>query len=182
VFDGAVVAGGLFSSVDGTPIRALARRDGDTWVEIGSDLAGRLSGAGPYVNALASSPTLGLIIGGSFDGAGPITGQSLVRWDGQAWHDVGGGIAGPFDNGFVSSLLVHDSGLFVAGSLATAGQVPVSNLAWYDGAAWHDLGGGLQDLAEAMVISNDVLYIGGPFTEAGGRSASGLAAWDFRTQ
>lgn len=182
VFDGAVVAGGLFSTVDGTPIRALARRDGDTWVEVGSDLAGRLSGNAPYVNALASSPTLGLIVGGNFDGAGPITGQSLLRWDGQAWHDVGGGIAGQFDNGFVSSLLVHDGGLFVAGSLATAGSVPVSNLAWYDGAAWHDLGGGLQDLAEAMVISNGVLYIGGPFTEAGGRSASGFAAWDFRTQ
>jgi len=182
VFDGAVVAGGRFITVDGTPMRALARRDGDTWVEVGSDLAGRLGGDSIYVSALASSPTLGLLVGGSFDGAGPIPGQSLLRWDGQAWHDVGGGIAGQFDRGLVSSLLVHDGGVFVSGGIATAGSVAVSNLAWYDGAAWHDLGGGLQDFAEAMVIANDVLYVGGPFTEAGGRSASGFAAWDFRTQ
>ena len=38
-----------------------------------------------------------------------------------------------------------------------------------DGAAWHALGAGLADLAEEMVVIDDVLWIGGPFTAAGGR-------------
>jgi hypothetical protein len=169
ILDGDLVAAGSFTG------RISIRSDG-AWAVPGGGLDGDFA----YATTLAVSPALGLVVGGEFDGAGGNGAKDLARWDGSAWHDVGGGVDGFGGFGFVSALLAYGDGLFVSGGIDTAGgTVTVSNLAWYDGTAWHDLGGGLADLAESMVVSDQVLYVGGPFTVAGGRPASGLAAWDF---
>jgi len=176
VHGGAIVAGGLFHTVDGAAITALAQLDRAGWVAIGGGLTGS------YVNVVASSPVLGLVVGGAFAQAGEVTTQGLARWDGEGWHDLGGGISAPFDVGQATALLPYEAGVFVAGVFDTAGGVAAQSLAWFDGAAWHELGGGLSDLAESMVVIDHVLYAGGPFTSAGGRTSSGLAAWDFRAK
>jgi hypothetical protein len=168
IYEGNLVAAGSFTG-------RISIRTGTTWAVPGGGLDGDFS----YATALAVSPSLGLVVGGELDGAGGNETPDLARWDGTAWHDVGGGVSGFGGYGFVSALLAYGDGLFVSGGIDTAGTVTVSNLAWFDGTAWHDLGGGLADLAEAMIVADDVLYVGGPFTVAGGRPASGLAAWDF---
>ena len=173
VHGGTIVAGGLFHQVDGAPLNALAQLDAAGWVAIGGGITGF------YVNAVASSPELGLVVGGVFSQAGAVTTQGLARWDGEDWRDLGGGISAPLGTGQVTALLPYEGGVFVAGAFETAGGMAARNLAWFDGAGWHDLGGGLSDLAESMVVIDHVLYAGGPFTAAGGHPSSGLAAWDF---
>ncbi|MCE9572108.1 MAG: hypothetical protein K8W52_03020 [Deltaproteobacteria bacterium] len=172
VHGGDVVAGGLFTMVDGASIPALAQQSATGWSALGAGIDGSF----PYVLALADSPTLGLVVGGQFDGAGGVAAPGLVRWDG-AWHDVGGGITSDF--GFASALRAYGGGVFVAGGFEQVGTVTARNLAWFDGTAWHELGGGLGDLAEAMVVVGHTLYVGGPFTTAGGAAASGFASWTF---
>jgi hypothetical protein len=53
------------------------------------------------------------------------------------------------------------------------------HIAWWDGQRWHELGAGLGDLGEAMVVDGTTLWVGGPFVTAGERPASAIAAWDF---
>jgi trimeric autotransporter adhesin len=172
--DGELIAGGLFGEVNGQPINALARLTTRGWTAIGAGPTGSFV----IINALASSPALGLLVGGFFEGSGDVEAPGLMRWDGAAWHDVGGGLSGGF-RPFVSALLVHNDGVFVSGGIDGAGGAPVSNIAWYDGTAWHALGDGLSDLGETMVVAGNALYVGGPFTVAGGRTSSGIAAWEF---
>jgi hypothetical protein len=175
-----VIVGGTFTTVDAMPLAGLAVRSGSgAWAALG---AGGLGGELSYVNAIAVSPALGVIVGGQFPSVGGVTAEDLARWDGTAWRDLGAGFVTD-DFGFVSALLPYGHGVFVAGGFPTAGGAAGSrNLGWYDGAAWHALETGLADLAEAMVVFDDVLYVGGPFTAAGDYPASGMAAWDFRAQ
>jgi trimeric autotransporter adhesin len=171
-----VIAGGSFTMVDGAPAAAIAVRDArGTWTELGGGIDGDFS----YVNAVAVSPSLGVIVGGEFPGIGGTTAHDLAAWNGTTWSALSTGLT-ENDFSFVSAILPYGDGVFVSGGFNAIGGGPVSNVAWFDGTAWHPLGAGLADLAEEMVVITDVLWIGGPFTAAGGRPASGIAAWDFQ--
>lgn len=172
--EGNVVVGGMFT----TPGAGIVIEDGTGWTELGGGLDGDFA----YLNTLAVSPDLGIVVGGSFDGVGGEPIANFARWDGTAWQDVGGGVSGFEGFAFVSAILPYGDGLFVGGGFDTAGDVAVSNIAWFDGAAWHPLDTGLNDLSEALIVVDDVLYVGGPFTVAGGHPSSGFAAWDFRAE
>jgi len=173
IYDGKLVAGGLFA----TPGAAIAIGDGETWAALG----GGADGDFPYATSIGVSPTLGLIVGGEFDGAGGVAAPDLIRWDG-AWHAVAGGVTAESGYGFVSAVLPYGDGVFVAGGFDHGGDVPAANIAYFDGTAWHALGTGLADLAETMVVVDHALHVGGPFTEAGSRPASGIAVWDFASE
>jgi hypothetical protein len=45
----------------------------------------------------------------------------------------------------------------------------------FDGKAWHDVDGGVDDVAEALSLSKDALWIAGGFTRAGGVGSVGIA-------
>jgi hypothetical protein len=170
-----VIAGGSFAEVDGAPAAAIAVRDGEgAWSELGGGADGDFS----YVNAVAVSPSLGVIVGGELEGIGGSGAVDLAAWNGTVWSPLATGFS-TSEFTFVSAILPYGDGVFVSGGFGAIGGRPASNLAWFDGTAWHALGAGLADLAEEMVVVDDVLWIGGPFTAAGGRPASGVAAWDF---
>jgi hypothetical protein len=186
MYGGELVAGGSFTMVDATPASAIAVRDAaGTWSELG----GGIDGAFGYVNAIAvaTAPqdfSFGIVIGGEFDGVGGQPIPDLARFDGMEWSDLSTGFT-TTDFTFVSALRPHfqgfgGTGVFVAGGFSMIGGIPASNIAWFDGTAWHALGAGLADLAEEMVVIDDVLVVGGPFTAAGGKPSSGIARWDFR--
>lgn len=170
-----VVVGGMFGTVDALPARGVVVWDGTAYTAPG----GGLDDTSGYVMAVAVSPSLGIVIGGEFDSVGGGSAHDLARWDGTAWSDLGTEFDGTVFT-LVTGLATHGDGVFATGVFQDIGTAPASNLAWYDGAAWHGLGAGLGDLGEALVVAGDVLWVGGPFTTAGGVPASGLAAWDFR--
>lgn len=139
-----------------------------------------------------------LIAAGSFRTAGTAVARHVAQWDGSSWRPL----AGPSGEGIVCSncadrlkaVTTWDDGtgpaVYVAGAFTSAGGVPASDIAKWDGTAWSALAGpsgegissifGLFPVALASFDdgSGPGLYIGATFTMAGGLPASNIARWD----
>lgn len=165
--DGSLYAGGAFTS----PVNYLARWDGSTWSALGSGVSGP-------VNALVRSGSQ-LYAGGSFITAGGSTANRVARWDGSAWSVLGSGV-----NAVVHALAVDSLGnLYAGGEFTTAGGSTANRVARWDGSTWSSLGTGLGNGVSSSVYalrttSNNQLFVGGAFGQAGGINVSYLARWD----
>jgi len=117
VYDGDLIAAGMFDSAGGVPAIGIARWDGIHW----SDLGG-----GPPVLCSGRGLTLyrgNLIAAGGVD---PL----IFEWDGAAWSDLGSGMMG----GGASALAVHEGALWVGGDFRIAGGKSSVNIArWNPG-------------------------------------------------
>jgi len=102
--------------------------------------------------------------------------NGVGRWTGSDWVPLGAGI----DDGLGSPQVgvQWDSKLVIGGAFANAGGAPARNLAYWDGAAYHELGGGVNNWVNALVADGADLLVGGSFTEAGGESLRAVARWD----
>ncbi len=122
-----------------------------------------------------------LFIGGEFSTVAGVDRGYIARWDGQSWHDVGGGMGGQ-----VWSLAVYDDGsgsaLYAGGDFQTAGGVSALRVARWDGANWSALGVGANGRVFALASHDDGngsrLYAGGEFILMHGSEAQHVAAWD----
>lgn len=106
------------------------------------------------------------------------------------WLPTFGGIPGT-DKGIVS-IATHDDGrgtaLFFGGSFASAGGVPASGVARWDGTSWSLLGRGVRlvdgspgtvwSLLKLPSETGIHLVAGGDFDWAGGVATKGVAVWD----
>lgn len=175
-FEDRLVVAGQFDQVDGLRARHIVTEDGaGGWTELG----GAEGQALVWVNTLAVHPVLGLVVGGPFETIGGAAIPDLAAWDGKAWKDIGGGLAAEGNFVFVTKALPHGDGLFVAGGFDQAGGTRARNIAWFDGTAWHRLEGGVSDLVGAMLVKDDILYVGGALLLADGKPSSHFGAWDF---
>lgn len=194
-FDGVqrlYISGG-FSGIGGVPTANIAAWDGAAW----SDMAGGLANPEDPDTYLARTFAVfddgtgpALYAAGTFGLAGGVAVNSLAKWDGTQWHDVGGGVR--FDTppylGWVKSLQVWDDGtvpaLYVGGWFTRAGDgnLEVSGIARWNGQAWSDVGGGTYGSIATMTVwddgSGESLYCGGNFKSAGGNPVHRLARWD----
>lgn len=76
--------------------------------------------------------------------------------------------------------------LIVGGDFTVAGGVAVQHLARFDGARWHDVGGGVSAPVRALAAiplsaTASTLYVGGGFTTSATIPASYLVQWDGTT-
>jgi len=134
-----------------------------------------------------------LYAGGLFWRAGGASVNYIAKWDGTYWSALGSGMS---SDGYaaVYALTVYDDGtgsgpaLYAGGIFTTAGGVPASSIARWDGTSWSALGSGVSNDGDAIVQALTVyddgtgagpsLYAGGRFTSAGGVDASYIAKWD----
>ncbi len=150
----------------------VAAWDGVQWSVLGSFFPCCMS-TYATINALAvfdSGTGPVLYVGGDFLGG-------LAAWDGAGWVSMGGGGGGgggvkgspwPFDP-WVSALAAFDDGsgaaLYVGGLFETAGGVPASNIARWDGTDWSPLASGILGSVNALAAfdhgSAPGLYCGG---------------------
>jgi trimeric autotransporter adhesin len=118
---------------------------------------------GPVFEAVAA-PNGDLYIGGNFTSVGGVQANRIARWDGTAWHALGGGIPA----GTVYAIAFNGSDMYVGGSFKGAGDIKATNIARWDGTAWHSLGDitreGLDSTVLAIAVHNGNLIVGGNFT------------------
>lgn len=191
----ALFAGGLFTSVDGNPIKRIARWDGDVWSAVGSPIDGVSSSVKDMlVFDDGSGPAL--FVAGAFLSAGGVPVNRIAKWDGQTWSPLTGA-NGTGVSGTVEALLAFDDGtgrgeeLYAGGDFLTAGGVPVWNVARWNGREWSAMGSGGQTgsgkvwaLAayDAGLGAGAQLYAGGNFLLAsaipGGALIRSLALWN----
>lgn len=120
-----------------------------------------------------------LYVGGDFRSAGRLPADYLVRWTGVAWESFGGSAL----DYYVEDMAEFDDGsgtaLYVAGGFSGIG---ISRIARWDGAAWSDVGGGMNGIVRALAVFDDgagpALYAAGAFSSAGGNPANAIARWD----
>ncbi len=89
------------------------------------------------------------------------------------WVSLGSGLSGG-----VNALAVSGTNLYAGGGFTTAGGVPATNIAKWNGSTWSALGSGMNNAVIALAVSGTNLYAGGWFTTAGGVPASYIAKWD----
>src|SRR5262249_61739474 len=72
--------------------------------------------------------------------------------------------------------------MFAGGDFTTAGGMPASRIARWNGSNWSTLGSGIYGNVSALAVFDEGggprLYAGGSFTAAGGSPASRVAAWN----
>lgn len=182
-WNGELYAGGHVFTAAGGPYRSIARFDGTRWQHVGGGVDGATWGE-PVVRAMTTFGT-DLIVAGTFSRAGGQPANAIARWDGTAWHPLGGGLQLSFGDAEVFDLAVYNQELYAAGSFDLAGGQPAVGLARWDGSAWHAVGSGLADVANlapgigrALLAHGGLLWIGGDFDRAGGVAAASVATWN----
>jgi WD40 repeat protein len=178
--DGALYAGGMFTTAGGVVANRIARWDGTQWHSLGSGMTG---GYYAGVKALVFGHDGSLYVGGEFSTAGGVTANNIARWDGAQWHPLGSGMSGGY-NPYVSALAVGlDGSLYAGGAFTTAGGVTTNNIARWDAgtSSWHPLGSGMDIYGAVYALAfgpDGSLYAGGRFYTAGGAAANYIARWD----
>jgi hypothetical protein len=169
-WNGNLYMGGNIYAIDGLQMYNVAFYDGSVWNPMGG-------GFGDYVNAFAVYAG-NLYAGGYFVHTGSSVINSIGMWDGQTWQPLDMGLFYGTGNGPVYSLTGAPDGLYVGGSILTAGTTNVSNLAVWDGTSWSDPSSGADNSVRAIAFdpSSQSIAIGGYFSEVG----DGLTTTSYR--
>ena len=146
---------GDFTRVDGLTVNGVARYDGVQW------------------HALANGPNLyGCYAIAVYQGqvhVGSI--GSPQRWTGSAWQSFGTPIYGA-----ILALHVHNGLLYIGGDTPFTTGSP--NLFQWDGTTLSIVGGGTNDMVEALGSYGTDLVVGGRFSQAGSVAANLIARWN----
>ena len=192
------------SRTSGVGIDAVARWDGTAWQALsnlqtqGANTRAPGSG-GTGIRALAVDGQGNLYVGGAFSAIGNLSANRLARWDGSAWHILGGdsGDKGNGVDGIVYALAVDSSdNLYVGGDFqnafadSTGAAISANRVVRWNGSTWTPLGAdsgavgnGVNAAVLALAVDGaDGIYVGGQFTSAynaGGDtiSANHVARW-----
>ena len=195
VFGGELYAGGEFTAADGVPAAHIARWNGTTWSAVGGGIAQtppnqpRVSITALRAVDLGAGPSL--FAAGVYDQVGAVTTDNLARWDGSAWHDVGGGVRDRFRLGGIPfTVEAFDDGngvaLYVAGMISEAGARSIAGIARWDGSDFSNLGaaglGLLGSFSTNPPTRAMTTYVGdeGPFLVAGRAAERARNRWRAR--
>ncbi|MFZ2654451.1 MAG: hypothetical protein WAX69_06005, partial [Victivallales bacterium] len=177
---GSLCAGGWFINAGGDPAVNIAKctnpNTSPAWSALGTGISNN-------VYALAGDPSGNIYAGGRFTTAGGGSANNIAMWNG-AWNAFGTGMnnlsSSLYEN--VSVMACDSSGnIYVTGQFSTAGSVPASRIAKWDGANWSALGTGLDEYSwinTMLCDSSGRLYVGGSFSMIGGVSAKNVAMWN----
>lgn len=169
--------GGTFRSAGGNNISFIARWDGSGWAPLGTGLGG----SSPFVFALLLEGD-DLYAGGAFRYAGGMEAQKIARWKRSTgtWSGLENGIGGGSYYTYVSAIARSGGDLYIGGNFTSAGNAPASNIARWDGAAWHSLDGYGTNGAVYQILADGEggVYVGGNFTRVGNLQVGYIARWN----
>ncbi len=170
VHEGLLVAAGQFASIGGVPASGFAAWDGTTWRAFGGPGPQYAYPPSPWIAGVASYQGY-LVAAGDF--LGPHGDVPLVVWDGSTWTPIEG------ITGYARSMSVVRGSICVSGNLhltalSRDATVAIGTLT----GGWWPLGSGLNAPPDAIIEHDGAVCFGGYFSEAGGRSAFGIARWN----
>jgi len=131
---------GEFSTMNGVPMRKIARWKNQTWSAVGNGLTqgpraivSLDMGAGPRLYTFGGEP-------------GPNNEWQVMVWDGQSWSTIGGASAPPGTLFSCKAMAAFDDGtgpgLVVGGNFPFMGGVHVKGVARWNGQTWSAMGPG----------------------------------------
>jgi hypothetical protein len=165
---GSLYISGFFDGIGNVPATNLARWDGTQWHPWSVISNGN-------VNAIAVWGDQ-LYLGGSFSHGGV---SRVARWDGTELGALGGGVAGT-GRVSVAKLAVGADGLYVAGTFSQVDGLPATNIARWNGSAWHSLGEGAPGSISALAVRRTTAFVGGLLVDPAG-GTNHLLRWDGQT-
>ena len=177
----ALHAGGSFVTAGGELASRIAKWDGSRWTPLGQGLNGDVRAL--VVHDDGSGPAL--FVGGAFTTAGGAPASRIAKWNGTTWATLGSGMGGIA--GSVLALAVYDDGggpaLYAGGFFDSAGGVPASRIARWDGASWSALGsrvrgGFVSGVGVFEEGSGPALFAAASIAIAGGVSVNHVARWN----
>jgi hypothetical protein len=176
--NGDLVAGGDFTLAGGVIASRVARWDGSSWSALGS-------GVNSTVQAMTTLPNGNIVIGGQFWMVGNPNERAIALWDGSTWSSLGGGMNNTNHPTNVRAITQMPNGdLIVAGEFGTAGGVPVSNMARWNGTTWSAFGAGNNFFGAAVhalqTLPNGDIVIAGSFWGSSSLPSM-IARWDGST-
>ncbi|MHC1726203.1 MAG: hypothetical protein AB9866_09385 [Syntrophobacteraceae bacterium] len=172
-------AGGRFTTASGVAANYIAKWNGSAWSALGSGM-GVNENEFFGVYALAVDATGNIYAGGRFTTAGGSPARYVAKWNGSAWSALGSGIGSDLNVPAVFTLALDSWGnLYAGGHFSVAGDVPASNIAFWNGNNWSALGPGTSSIVCALTTDKKGnLYAGGVFAEAGGVITNNVARWN----
>ncbi|MBC8160267.1 MAG: hypothetical protein H7Z42_03525 [Roseiflexaceae bacterium] len=154
------------------------------------------SGEGPqddldYSETITAVAVTGneVYIGGSFDKIDGVAARRVAVWNGSAWAPLAFGLTDEIapDREGVSTMLVVGDLVYVGGDFDTAinpdgvADIAANNIAAWNRTTkrWSGLAGGVTQDSNVFALAHDGtnLFVGGSFTQAGGKTVGGIARW-----
>lgn len=176
--NGQVFVGGRFSASPQVSSRALAMWDGANW----SGFGGGFDNVVRCAHVMANGD---LVVGGDFSATNGTVVRGIARRTGSTWAPLGEGFTGTSIPAVQELVSLPNGDLVAAGNFAATGNLPVNNIARWNGSAWFPLGAGVGvpdvGVYALAVLPNGDLVAGGSFATAGGVPASRIARWDGAT-
>ena len=139
VFNGELIAAGVFLTAGGEACNSIAKWNGSAWAPLGSGMAGGSDPLNPYVAALTVFQGE-LIAGGNFTSAGDVDCNYIAKWNGSDWAPLGSGMNGATGDStstVVTALAVFKGELMAGGDFTTAGGLT----SFYWASWWESLAG-----------------------------------------
>lgn len=177
---------GYFVQTGPTPARHIAAWDGTSWKPeaAGGQVDGPVEAMA--VANLGNGP--GLYVAGRFTNVGGLTQfNHVTRWDGRQHERLPAAPSSSHGtNRGIFALATHDDGtgtaLYAGGAFTTAGGLPASHVARWNGSSWSTVGAGLDEKVLALAAFDDGggprLFAGGSFDHTDGAPAPRIACWD----
>ncbi|MBO2009355.1 hypothetical protein [Hymenobacter negativus] len=163
--NGDVYVGGTFTQAGGIAANNVAKWDGTAWSNLGTGLVTGVSNGAVYALAIAGNGDV--YAGGNFSQAGSVMANSIAKWNGTAWSNLGPNTAGLGDN--VLALAVASNGdVYAGGQFTQAGGAAVNYVGKWNGTAWSSLGTSTNGQVNKLAVGpTGKLYAGGIFTSTG---------------
>ena len=183
VNDPNVYVGGSFTSAGGVGVENIARWDGTNWYSMGNP--------GGLVYSVTVQTNV-VYVAGSAEGLSGYADPFFSSWNGTNWQEVlnFNSTNTFFDTYLNDSVPGMDAAAFQGTNVYVGGHFSISwhdpmfngtncpNILRFDGTYAQIMGTGLSSNVVAMAVVGTNLYVGGPFTNAGGIAASRIARWD----
>jgi len=190
---GKVYVGGDFTQAGGGSANYVARFDPATnaWSTLGTVAQ---NGVNNRVNALAIDGSGKVYVGGNFTQAGGVSANQVARFDPatNTWSTLGtgsnNGVSFVNPNPSVLAFAIYGNDVIVGGQFTSAGGVSANRVARYSPVTntWSALGvsgSGVNSFVNALVVSGDILFVGGqfPLLTPSNQTANRLAIYNFAT-